>query len=96
MFGGAGLYLDSQIFGLVIGGEIYLKCDDAIEPLFRAAGSHPFVYDSRGKTVTVGYWSLPSEALDDSDAMKLWAGRAFDAAFRSAKAKKPKTKRRKN
>jgi DNA transformation protein and related proteins len=83
MFGGVGLYFDGQIFGLVIGGEIYLKCDAEIEPLFRAAGSRPFVYDKQGKTITVAYWSLPSAALDDSDALKLWAGRAFEAALRA-------------
>ena len=63
---------------------IYLKCDAEIEPLFRAAGSQPFVYDKQGKSITVAYWSLPSEALDDSDALKLWAGRAFEAALRGA------------
>ncbi len=90
MFGGAGLYLEGVIFGLVIDGVIYLKCDAEIEPLFRAAGSRPFVYDKQGKAITVAYWSLPSEALDDSDALKLWADRAFEAALRGAKPEKAK------
>ncbi len=91
MFGGVGLYRDSLMFGLVTGGQIFLKSDGETGALFRAAGSRPFAFERQGKTVETSYFSLPSEALDDSDALKLWAGRAFDAAVRSST--KPKKRK---
>lgn len=93
MFGGAGLYRDGVMFGLVSDGEIFLKCDAEIEARFRAAGCRPFAYKKDGKQVSMSYWSLPSEALDDGDALKLWADLAFQAALRAPKAKSRKPKR---
>ena len=95
MFGGFGLYRDGAIFGIFRSdGDIYLKCDDETVELFRAAGSQPFAYDKDGRRFTLSYWTLPSEALDDPDALALWAGRAFEAALRAPKAKKPKKPKR--
>ncbi len=94
MFGGFGLYRDGVIFGLLRSdGDIYLKCDDETVEAFRAAGSHAFAYSKDGRSFTLSYWSLPSEALDDADALKLWAERAFEAALRSAKPQKKRVKR---
>lgn len=93
MFGGAGLYRDGVIFGLVTDSGIYLKCDAEIEPRFRAAGSHPFVDGRDTKSITMSYWSLPNEALDDSDALKEWAELAFGAALRKSASKKKSGRR---
>jgi DNA transformation protein and related proteins len=94
MFGGFGLYRDGVIFGILRSdGDIYLKCDEETVELFRAAGSQPFAYNKEGQRFTLSYWTLPSEALDDSDALTLWAGRAFEAAVRSGdKPKKRKAR----
>ncbi len=51
MFGGAGLFRDGLMFGLVSAGELYLKADDLTAPRFRSAGCRPFTYDKNGKTV---------------------------------------------
>jgi DNA transformation protein and related proteins len=92
MFGGFGLYRDGLIFAILRSdGDIYLKCDEETVDAFRAAGSQAFAYSKDGRRFTMSYWSLPSEALDDSDALALWANRAYDAALRSAaKPKKPR------
>jgi DNA transformation protein len=83
MFGGAGLYRDGVFFALATSdGGLYLKCDAEIEPLFREAGSSPFTYGRDERKVTMSYWSLPSEALDDSEALKHWAELAYQAALR--------------
>jgi DNA transformation protein and related proteins len=94
MFGGFGLYRDGLIFGILRSdGDIYLKGDDETAEQFRAVGSQPFVYSKDGRHFTMSYWALPSEALDDSDALKLWAGRALDAAVRSNNKPKKRAKR---
>jgi DNA transformation protein and related proteins len=88
MFAGAGVYLDGVFFALATSdGGIYLKCDAEIEDRFRAAGSSPFTYGRDERKITMSYWSLPNEALDDSDALKEWAELAYQAALR--KPEKP-------
>jgi DNA transformation protein and related proteins len=86
MFGGAGLYRDGIMFGLVSDGEIYLKADDSIVDRFRAAGSCPFVYRKGEKPVSMSYWSMPEAALDDGDLLKEWAGLSFEAAVRAKRS----------
>jgi DNA transformation protein and related proteins len=88
MFGGAGIYRDGVMFGLIAGNEIYLKADDETVARFREAGSRAFVYSREGKAATMSYWSLPDAALDDPDIVKTWADLAFAAALRTAKQPK--------
>ena len=64
MFGGAGLYHDDIVFGLVANGTCYLRIDDTTRARFAAVGSTPFGYDRDGRTITMsGYLSTPAEAL---------------------------------
>lgn len=92
MFGGAALRLDGVQFGLVIGGTLYLRVDDASRPAFEAAGSRPFSYTARDRTVTVAsYYEAPETLFDDEDELALWTRRAC-AAY--AAAPKPRTRRK--
>ena len=91
MFGGAGLYADGLIIGLEVEGALYLKTDESSRQSFADAGGHPFVYDGKGKSITMSYWTPPEEAMDSPEAMRPWARLALDAALRSA-AKKPAKK----
>lgn len=91
MFGGFGVYSDGLIFAIGDGQEVYLKADDQTEPLFRAAGSGPFVYAVEdGRELTVRYFRLPEEAWEDPDALRRWTGLAMDAALRARAGKKLK------
>jgi len=92
MFGGAGVFRDDLMFGLVTGGELYLKADEETVERFRAAGSRPFTFTRQGKPTETSYWSAPAEALDDPAAMVEWAEAGFQAALR-AKAKPLKKNR---
>jgi len=87
MFGGWGVYADGIMIGLVAGEALHLKVDTQTRASFEAAGSAPFVYASKSKTITMSYWSLPDEALDSPEAMQPWAQLALDAALRKAAAK---------
>jgi DNA transformation protein len=89
MFGGQGLYHDSLIIGLVIGDELFLKTDAATVEAFEQAGGHPFVYQGKGKPVTMSYWLPPAEAMESSQAMRPWAKLAYEAAVRKSSEKKP-------
>ncbi len=95
MFGGHGLFHDGLMFALEADGEIYLKVDDRSEPDFIAAGSSPFVYETRHRKVTMRYWRAPEAALDDPEIMAGWAREACRAARDAANAKKARAPARK-
>jgi DNA transformation protein and related proteins len=85
MFGGGGILRDGRMFGLMADDQIYLKVNDQTRAAFEAVGAVQFVFETKaGGRMAMSYWSLPSEALDDSDTLIEWADRAWAAA---AKAK---------
>lgn len=90
MFGGAGLYADGMIVGLEVAGSLYLKTDDLTRQAFADGGGQPFVYDGKGKPVTMSYWTPPEEAMDSPEALRPWARLALEAAQRVALAKPSK------
>ena len=56
------------------------------------AGGMPFVYDGKGKPITMSYWTVPGGAMDSPEAMLPWARLALAAALRSAASKPAKKK----
>src|ERR1700693_4350233 len=88
MFGGAGLYSEGLMFGLVFDGMIYLIVDETSIPDFEREGSQPFVYTRTKSPGRVGrysksYWRLPERLYDDPDQLAVWASRALAIAERS-------------
>ncbi len=92
MFGGAGLYADGLIVGLEVEGALYLKTDEQTRQAFMDAGGVPFVYDGKGKPITMSYWPAPDDAMDAPEAMRPWARLAMEASLRSVASKKPAKK----
>lgn len=84
MFGGAGVYADGVMFGLVADDTLYLKADVETRRNFEEEGAGPFLYSSRGKTISLSYWRLPERLLDDPEEMTAWARKALAAARRAA------------
>lgn len=95
MFGGYGIYADDLFFALIAFDRLYLKANDDTRPHFEAASCEPFVYDAKGKAVSLGYWSAPAEAMESPALMLPWARLALQAALaaRAAKAVKPAPRR---
>jgi DNA transformation protein and related proteins len=94
MFGGGGIYRDGRMIGLMADDQIYLKVNDASRPLFQSAGSHAFIFETKGgQGIAMSYWSMPPEALDDADTLKLWADRAWAAAAKTKPPAKPAKRR---
>jgi len=85
MFGGAGIWSDGLMFGLVFDGAIFLKVNETSIPEFEREGSRPFVYTrakSRGRVgrASLSYWRLPERLYDDPEELAVWANRAFAIA----------------
>jgi DNA transformation protein len=92
MFGGLGIYRGELMFALEAGGEIYLKVDAEVLPIFQDLGSRPFLYSGpNGKPTAMSYWQLPESALDDPEEAARLGHLAIGAALR-ARAKKPGAK----
>ncbi|MGA9337060.1 MAG: TfoX/Sxy family protein [Pseudolabrys sp.] len=95
MFGGAGLFADGVMFGLVSGGQIYLKVDATMVPCFEHEQCEPFEYSTKnGKRALTSYWRLSDRLYDDADELARWARRALAAARRGAAVKPESGKRR--
>ncbi len=95
MFGGHGFYVDDLFLAIIAFERLYLKADAQTRPRFEAAGCEPFVYDGQGKSVTLGYFSAPEDAMESPALMQPWARLALEAALRARAAKKAPAKPRK-
>lgn len=95
MFGGHGIYLDDLFVALVLDGQLYLKAG-AAAPRFAAAGGQAFRYQRLGQAASLGFWTVPDDALDSPEGMRPWAALALQAALsaRAAAAARPKRPRR--
>jgi DNA transformation protein len=85
MFGGVGLYSAERFFGILAADELFFKVDDGNRAAYEAAGSEPFrpVAD---RPVSMSYFRVPIEVLEDPTELAEWAR----AAIRAANAPKPK------
>ena len=91
MFGGAGIFADGLMIGLVSDGVIFLKADSETIPSFEREGQRPFTYPTKkGVHTLTSYWRMPDRLYDDADELARWARAAHGVALRAAG--KPKKK----
>lgn len=96
MFGGAGLFHDGVMFGLIAYDTLYFKTGDANRPDYEDAGMGAFTYEGKSKPVAMSYHQVPADLLEDPDDLSEWARRAFDVAVQLKKAKKPKPSKKRS
>ena len=83
MYGGLGLFKDSVMFGILSRMDgFYLKVDDINRPDFDALDAEPF-RPNQGRKMTMAYFQVPVEILDDPERLAIWADKACDAAGRN-------------
>jgi len=88
MFGGYGLTLDGLFLAIIAFNRLYLKANDETRTQFADAGCEPFVYQAKGKPMTMSYWTVPPQALESPELMRPWARLALQAALRAQAAKR--------
>lgn len=89
MFGGHGLYLRADFFGIVYDGRLYFKTDEATREKYAGRGMGPFRPSE--KQVLKNYCEVPEEILEDGEELCSWAR---EAAARKGKKKAPAGKKR--
>ncbi len=94
MFGGFGIYKAGVMFGLIASDELFLKVDDTNRPDYEARKCKPFVYEGKNKPISMSYWRIPDDVLEDADELKAWAMKAYDVALKNKKAPKAQPRRR--
>jgi len=99
MFGGAGIYAEGLMFGLVFDGAIYLRVDEVSIPSFEREGSAPFVYPlakNHAGRPSRQCRRLPERLYDDPDELAVWAGRSLAVAEQRKGAPRGRTTRKAN
>jgi DNA transformation protein len=96
MFGGAGIYADDTMFGLIADGAIYLKAGEGNVAMFDREGLPPFIYSRRkdGRAV-MSYRRMPDRLYDDPDELAVWARAALAVAQQPKPRKRPVAKKAK-
>ena len=93
MFGGHGIYVDDLFVAIVTGDSLYLKADQQTSPAFEQAGGTRFAYRTKGRSVSLQFWTPPAHALDSPGLMEPWARLAAQAALRSRAGQPARTNR---
>ena len=90
MFGGHGIYKDDTMFAIIVDDELYYKVDDSNRRDFEKLDSKPFMYTAKGrkKPVTMSYWKLPAEVMDDLQILEEWTDKAVRVAVKRAGQKR--------
>jgi len=82
MFGGYGLYLGADFFGILYDGRLYFKTDDSTREEYRDRGMGPFA--PGGNQVLKSYYEVPEDVVEDDEELASWAR---EAAARKGKKK---------
>ena len=93
MFGGHGLYSGDDFFGILFEGRLYFKADAASRAAYVKRGMGPFTYEQHGREMTMSYFEVPPEVLEDRRELFDWAARAIAAATVKSKARKRRATR---
>ena len=107
MFGGWGLSLDGLTFAIIAdlgeGEKLWLKADSQTEHRFEAQGGKRFTMTMQRKDgpaqVSMGYYSVPVDAMESALVMAPWARLALGTALQAHSLKtrrKPPTRRKSN
>ena len=91
MMGGATLYLDGAIFGILVDGELWLKSDAEADPIWDAVSRDRFTVTFKDGTVdSMNYRRAPSDVYDDAEAMQKWVSVSVEAGRRRVVKKRPR------
>jgi len=95
MFGGVGLYCEELFFGLIDNDTLYLRVNDDNRADYTAHGMGQFRPYADRPELSMTYFEIPADVLEDPPQLVSWARRSVAAAMAAAKpAAKPPASRR--
>jgi DNA transformation protein and related proteins len=87
MFGGAGLYCDEHFFGLISEDTLYLRVDDSNRADYSARDMAQFRPYADRPQLSMSYFEVPAEVLEDPRLLAAWAARSVAVARTAATAR---------
>jgi DNA transformation protein len=93
MFGAAGLYCDEVFFGIISDDTLYLRVDEASRGDYTARGMAAFKPYADRPEVSMTYFEVPADVLEDPEALLLWSRRSLATRGLGAAALKPHRRR---
>ena len=94
MFGGHGFYVDDLFVAIIAFGPPVPEGRRRQRAALRGGRRRErFVYEARGQSNSINYWTVPDEAMESPAAMRPWLRLAMQAAL-SARAAAPAAGRR--
>jgi DNA transformation protein len=96
MFGGVGLYHEERFFGFIAGDTLYFKVNDSNRPDYEARGMSRFRPFADKPHLSMTYYEVPADTLEDAEECSLWARKSVAAAAIRTRTKPParRTKKR--
>lgn len=94
MFGGIGLYCDERFFALIDDDVLYFKVDDSNRADYTARGCRAF--QPFEGVVSMNYYRVPEEVLEDPDDVRGWARKAVAVAAAKKTPSRSSSSRRKS
>ena len=86
MFGGVGIYADGQICALISSNDVlHFKVDVENKDDYVEVGAKQFM--------TMPYFEVPADVLENSDALKVWFEKSVAVSKRAGEAKAKKKKK---
>ncbi len=80
MFGGYGIYKNMLMFALIADNELYFKADIETAKYFKSQGLEPFTYQAKGRLVSLSYYKILPEIIEDGEMFAKY----FNMAYKSA------------
>jgi DNA transformation protein len=93
MFGAAGLYCDEIFFGIISDDTLYLRVDEASRGDYTARGMAAFRPYADRPEVSMTYFEVPADVLEDPDELLTWSRRSVATRAASAPADTPRMRR---
>lgn len=95
MFGAVGLYCDGVFFAVIDDDTLYFKVDDTTRADYDSRGMKPFRPYEDKPDVSMTYYTVPADVLDDAEELVVWARRSVSVAAVPRIRKKARGKPRK-
>ncbi len=94
MFGGVGVYQDDRFFAIIMDDSLYFKVNDANRSDYVARGMGRFRPYPNKPHLSMTYYELPADVLEDTDECVAWARRSLASAAASVKPAARRGKKR--
>jgi DNA transformation protein and related proteins len=86
MFGAVGLYCDDRFFAVIDDDTLFFKVDDATRGDYLSRGMKPFMPYKDKPDVSMSYFTVPADVIDDAEELVAWARKSAAAAERKARS----------